>query len=849
MKILNTMTIKNLKLNKKRTIVTIIGIALSVALICAVTTFVASFQSAMVERIKKVDGNYHLIMYNTTEKQCQDLLENDEDIETIAKSQTIGYAKLENSINEYKPYVYIQGFDEKALRNRGLVLKEGSLPRNESEIVIPEHVITNGGQDWEIGDKIKLQIGNRTSAGMTLIQNNPYSPEDNEVIEVEEEKEYTIVGIVERPSFENYSAPGYTLITKLDTINQGKPIDVSVLLKNPKDTYELEKELNEHLIFNTSSVDTNDYLLQFLGTFKSDRTSDFITVIAGVVIAIIMFTSIFVIRNSFNISLTERTKELGILASIGATTKQLRRSVLFESMILALISIPLGIIVGILAIGIVLYIVNVLLNGGGVEIIDNFDLQLVISPIAIGIAIITSFIMIILSAIKPAIRASRISPIEAIRSTNDIKIKSKKIRTSKLTKKLFGIEGEIASKNFKRSKKKYRTTIFSIFLSIVLFLSMESIVTNMFQLSSAQYVKRDYNMYIYSHKENRDDTLEYFNKISEMQGVEDYVIEKSVTVSVSDSYMSKEQLEKYSDSSSIIIYAIGEEAYSKYLKDIGLKYEEANEKAILYDTDINYIYEDGKDGVQRVEFQMTNLKEGDVVSYTENEYDNMTGEVTSNKKGEVEIIKRTDKLPMGDLLKNSDKPILIVSDKYIEKFDYNVTRMSIQAKDTEKLEKEIINLDRANKSNIYNIEAQVKTENNIVLIISIFLYGFIIVISIIGVTNVFNTITTNMALRNREFAILKSIGMTDKQFRKMIRYESLLYGLKALIFGLPVGIAISYWIYTQTSNIYKTSFKIPFGAIGICVIFVFAIIFLTMHYSVKKSKNQNVIDVIRKEIV
>ena len=215
MKILNTMTIKNLKLNKKRTIVTIIGIALSVALICAVTTFVASFQSAMVERIKKVDGNYHLIMYNTTEKQCQDLLENNEDIETIAKSQTIGYAKLENSINEYKPYVYIQGFDEKALRNRGLVLKEGSLPRNESEIVIPEHVITNGGQDWEIGDKIKLQIGNRTSAGMTLIQNNPFSPEDNEVIEVEEEKEYTIVGIVERPSFENYSAPGYTLITKL----------------------------------------------------------------------------------------------------------------------------------------------------------------------------------------------------------------------------------------------------------------------------------------------------------------------------------------------------------------------------------------------------------------------------------------------------------------------------------------------------------------------------------------------------------------------------------------------------------------------------------------------------------
>ena len=848
MKVLNNITIKNLKLNKKRTIVTIIGIALSVALICAVTTFVSSFQSAMVEREKKKNGNYYIYFQNTTEKQIEDLLVQNDKVKSLAKSQEIGYANLKDSANDYKPYVYIESFDEISLKNRGVILKEGSLPRNENEIIIPEHVLTNGGQNWKIGDKITLDIGKRTLDGESLEQNNPYNIEENEKIEIEKTKEYTIVGIMERPSFEEYSAPGYTLITKLDNIDLGKPLDVTILLKNPKETYEVQTELKKHLIFNNSEVITNDSLLQFLGVFKSSRTNEYIIFLASIVIAIIMFTSIFVIRNSFNISLTEKTRELGILASIGATTKQLRKSVLFESIIYALISIPLGIIIGILAIGIVLFIVNNLLTSGGVEIIDNFNLKLVISIIPISIAVLTSFIMIILSAIKPAIRASKISPIDAIRSSNDIKIKSRKLHTSKLTKKLFGIEGEIASKNFKRSKKKYRTTIFSIFLSIVLFLSMQSIVSNVFDVSSTQYVKRDYNMYVSSSKRTNKERLDYFEEITNLNGIENYVLEKSAILDIDKNHITKEHLEIYNTTSSVAIYAIGEKAYNSYLKELGLTYDEANGKAILYDTNINYVYEEGKDGVKRVEYRMTDFNEGDNISYIQKKYDLQTGYEIEVGSGNIEVIKITDKLPMGDLLKTSQYPTLIVSDAMIEKFDYTVGNLYLKANNTEKLQEQISDIDKSNISNIYNIEADVKAQNNIVLVISIFLYGFIIVISIIGITNIFNTITTNMALRNREFAILKSIGMTDKQFKKMIRYESLFYGLKALLFGLPVGILLSYLIYTQTANIYQSGYKIPFISIGICIVFVFAIIFITMRYAIRKSNNQNIIETIRREV-
>ena len=183
----------------------------------------------------------------------------------------------------------------------------------------------------------------------------------------------------------------------------------------------------------------------------------------------------------------------------------------------------------------------------------------------------------------------------------------------------------------------------------------------------------------------------------------------------------------------------------------------------------------------------------------------------------------------------------------MENFEYGIASMAIKAKDPYKVQEEIIEIDKTNKANIYNAEENVRAAKNMNLIVSIFLYGFISVISIIGITNIFNTITTNMALRNREFAILKSIGMTNREFRRMINYESFIYGLKALIFGLPVGILLSYLIYNVTSDVYSTKYRFPIIPVMISVVFVFAIISLTMRYSVKKTRKQNIIETIRKE--
>lgn len=864
MKILNKLTMKNLKLNKKRTIVTIIGISLSVALICAITTFVVSFQNSMIEREIKTNGNYHIRVQNVS-KENEKYLENNAKVEDVQISQEIGYAPLEESQNENKPFAYIESYDEDLLQNGGIIITEGRLPENENEIVIPEHIIQNGKVDWNVGDTIELDIGNRYKDGYVLNQTNPYYTDqdrldrkesgieddlEQETFVVNSKKTYTIVGIMERLNSESYSAPGYTMITKLDKIDDTKNVNMSLVLKDPAETYDFEEYLKKDLKIKEADISDNEQLLYYVGVFKSGRMENFVMIMALIVIAIIVFTSAFVIKNSFSISLTEKTRELGMIASVGATSKQIRKSIFFEGAVLGLISIPLGIVVGVIAIGIVLAIVNGIINSGTTPLIDNFELTLTISWVAIVVAIIFSVLMIIISLIRPSYRASKISPIDAIRESSDIKLKKNKKRKNKeykLTKKLFGIEGVIARKNFRRSKKKYRTTIFSIFLSIVLFISMNAFAESVFGLSSLQYQDSRINLIVYSNYYEQDEAEReaYFDKIKNLDGIKEYAILKNTHayIDTEKSYTQK-AYSQCADMNALVIYAIGDEAYRNYVAELGLNYDEVKDKAILCDTRIFYEYEEGRDGVKRVEDHLFNLNPGDTL-----EYYNVSDENGNlSDKGTIEIATRADKYPLGSLFSDANtNPVIIISDEMMENFDYSLASIDINAEDPYKLQEEIIEIDRMNKDNIYNMEEDVRTAKNMNLIVSIFVYGFIAVITIIGVTNIFNTITTNMALRNREFAILKSIGMTNKEFRKMINYESFIYGLKALLLGLPVGVALSYLIYTVTTDVYTTAYQLPIIPIVISIIFVFAIIVTTMQYAVKKTKNQNIIETIRKE--
>ena len=227
MNLLNRLTIKNLKLNKKRTLVTIIGIMLSVALVTAVATMYSSCIKSLINFETYQKGNFHVAFFEVPLNEVE-TIKNNRGVDNVYLTKDIGYAKLEESKNEYKPYVYVKGFSKEAIEELSVKLVEGRFPENENEILIPTHLKTNGRVVLNVGETITLDVGTRVSDGYELTQDNNFSKEANEEIINTTSKTYKIVGIIERPAsnIESYSAPGYTFITYMNENNMKDKVNV-----------------------------------------------------------------------------------------------------------------------------------------------------------------------------------------------------------------------------------------------------------------------------------------------------------------------------------------------------------------------------------------------------------------------------------------------------------------------------------------------------------------------------------------------------------------------------------------------------------------------------------------------
>jgi len=148
---------------------------------------------------------------------------------------------------------------------------------------------------------------------------------------------------------------------------------------------------------------------------------------------------------------------------------------------------------------------------------------------------------------------------------------------------------------------------------------------------------------------------------------------------------------------------------------------------------------------------------------------------------------------------------------------------------------------------VYNVYQQRQKEEQMILLMSVFTYGFIVLITAISIANIFNSISTSIALRKREFAMLKSVGMTPKQFNKMINYESILYGIQALFYGLPLSILVMHLIHRTFQSSFRYEFFLPWERIGAVIMAVFVIVGSAMLFSGAKVKKENIIDALKQE--
>ena len=887
MKVLNELSVKDLRLNKKRSIVIIIGIILSTALICGVAGLITSFQKTFVETAKNSQGNYHAIFYNVPKDELKYIEEN-RSIEDYYLSEELGYSYLTNGKTstgeEEKPLINIISMNDKFLNNMAINVQEGRLPENDGELAISARINEKFKTNYKVGDTITLNIGELK--GTSENKNANYYDEEqikktdgteqtteNEIVNTTS-KTYKIVGIIERPTttIEPYEADWFTVITKMQTIN--KKANIAVLYTKPNDYVKNTESINQ-MVTAKSGTKENDFnrvngldktyksykykikinkeLLSFQGASLDDDTLRTIYGLGAFIMGIVLVSSVFVIRNGFAISITERLKQYGMLSSIGATKKQIKKSVYFEGFILGIIGIPLGILSGIFAIYILVNVVNYILKD---YVSSGTLLTYGISWTAIVVSIIVSVVTIWLSCRRSAKKASKITPIEAIRSSEDVKLKAKKIKCPKIITKIFKTGGEIAYKNLKRSKKKYRTTVISIIVSVVIFIAISSFIQYGFKMSEAYYTEMNYNYMVFMQENENEDNKEELKKykiledISKLPDVGEYSINKSnvLTMNMDEKHKSelteygKEIKERFYDEENgvrideVNVISLNKEAYERYVSKIGGDYEKYKNGAILIDKNIN-TNNDGK----KIQGNIYTWKKGDII----------TGKIDDTQYN-IEILARTEEIPAGvNILYNPDA-FIIVSEDFINKVGYKTIALYSNSKDAYKLDEEVKKYKQENNITdntiqTFNMEESARAENAVVLVISIFLYGFIGVITLIGITNIFNTITTNMNLRKKEFAMLKSIGMTKKEFNRMIRLESIFYGLKSLIIGIPIGLLLSYGMYNVFRNSMEMEYVLPYKSIVISIVFVVIIIGIIMKYSMSKINKQNVIETIRND--
>ncbi len=893
MKVLNKFTIKNLKLNKSRTIVTIIGIMLSCALIMVVAGMAASAQQTMVNLQINVTGNYDLFVKGANKKIIDNAQAN-RNVKDIYIKQNLGCAYLPQAKFDTKPYINVVAFNEKSFTDCfNVTLKEGRLPQNGNELVLSQSVIENSKADYKIGDTVALDLGKRVydSGAEIPLDDTDYFNDTNgtEKLVDTHKKTYTVVGVFNKVSSSYFAADSFSASSSAFTLSE-ENADINDLFISFTSDGEKDYITTSGEILNLTGDDfeslKNDFevylenghfdeaginkdLLRYKCFALSDEYMRMLLSLAVIIIVIIAISSIFVIRNSFAISITEKTKLYGMLASIGATSKQIRHNVLFEGFVLGIIGIPAGILLGVGVIALLVVILNALLG----SMLNGISFAFALPWWVAVISAVMSAVIILFSTLSSAFRASRIAPITAIRGNNDIKInknKRKSYKAPKFIKKLFGVGGEIAYKNLKRSKKKYRTTVISIIITVAMFISISTFIEYGLKIAGDHFKDISYNITVHANdKLSYDEYENVYKRIiadtdinSSIKACENYY---GNIVGLTDYYTEDAKAAELSGGDLAYVFGVDNKSFKEYVTALGYNYDDVKDKALITN-DFKY-YNSDNILIKGKEFDLpmntvVKLYPNGTPSYTEDD-------IKEIQKTDPDFVYNPDDYKSVDLVIydtiNKEVPgsivssimstlnegSVLVSEDYFKKLfaednDHTTGVIVIDSADPVNTVEYINNLDIENLD-VFNINEQKEQMNAIVLIIAIFAYGFIIVISLIGITNVFNTINTNMRLRSKEFAMLKSIGMTKKEFNRMIRLESLFYGLKSLLIGVPLGLLGGYAIFKATGNTIMLDYSFPTMAVLISIVFVFFVVWLIMKISISKVNKQNIIETIRND--
>lgn len=955
MNILHHVTQRLLRKNPTRTWVTIIGITLSMALFVAVLEGAYSGLMFMLNIEGNTDGYYQGYYYGLDEAAAE-AARKQSAVKTSASWQLVGYAALDQVdpdaqplIAQYeRPLMVVDALGENEDGNLSIRLVAGRMPENDTELILPsdwfsEAELTRAeimeNAEAAVGSTVTFALGQRAADnGETLTEADSYRYADGmnggEHVENAVERTYTVVGVYR--DFDRYIEQSRDWYRALTVGHGTGEYRVFFTLRLPF----LYRQIMAKQTVSKNYI-THSSLLRYYGVTDNALLIALYGV-ASVLVGLVALGSISLIYNSFSISVSERTRQFGILKSVGATKKQIRAMVRYEAFLLAGVGIVLGMLLGLVGIGVTLWgispSISRMMTSESVE--TNVRMQLVVSPLMLVLSAVVCLITTLISARIPADRAVRLSPIDAIRQSADVRIAPREVKTSRLTQKLFGFEGMMASKSFRRSRKSYRATVLSLFISIVLFISASSMTAYMRDsvnqvlgnTTSADVIV----LYSATDGEDLDALLDRLLLADSVTGGNfSLAWSESQTVRTKDltsEYIALSGIEPgaETDTNLMTIAFVDDDAFGAIAGESGF-----DPKAFYSDEPVGLIVNestrsfriDGKTKYQTVSLFDQKAFPVKITARIERERD--WGEVLvlqpdgilpnialselgvgENEIGlypmeELNRLNQPDKngnsilgnalfaydqtgtfdvsifdpdlleiVPASELYTERELTVIgackadrlslpgsqavlypysrmteLVGEEIAKRFRSIVTFAfcsSDHAKTTEALHA-IAEENRLRAFNVQDLAESFEMERLLVTIINVFAYGFIILISLIAAANVFNTISTSIILRRREFAMLKSIGLGERGFRRMLNYECIIYGLKGLLWGLPAAALVTYLIYTIMSDAVEQSFYIPWHSVVIAVGSVFAVVFATMLYASSKIRKDNPIDALKNE--
>ena len=922
MSAMQKLTLLNLKRNRVRTVVTIIGIILSTALMTVVTGVVSSGRQTLIDTAINQNGDWTIGLTGAFDENSAHDLSQHRSVQAVYAQTPVGTAKFDSK-SAYKPFVKLIGMSENSFEScHRCTLAEGRYPKTADEILLTPQFVKYANKTYHTGDKITLDVGGRWAKNSVDKNNLPkyhsiewfqaylgehqnYEPE-NEAFITEFTKTYTVSGILQTAEgdLESDSAANaiklFTGVTYDKTQRSAAYADAANLQLRLYDDKEAdyvqvlseltglseeetraylngdlgtEDEMNATLEklsqnrFSINEFSTNYSLLRYRAFAVSEQTMNVLTGIAVVVMTIIILSSVFIIRNSFAISITEKTRLYGMLSSVGATPRQIRRNVLFEGFLLGAVGIPLGVGLGVGVTALLTVICNALLQEG----LNGNRIAFCISWSGAAIAVVLSALTIFFSTIFTAIRASKIAPVDAIRGNKDVKTGRKKAyKTPRLIEKLFGVGGSIAYKNLKRSRKKYRATVVSIVASVALFLSVFSLVGYTFSYAGDYTQTSEYNMVIHTAGSDSvyKDAAQLADTVKRLDNIERMTVRYQsygAELRLNKADIPEDMLQpgvqtvlyggagewidrKHVTCQTSQLIALDDDSYKEICAACGVDVEAAKDKALINNT--NDLLTDGTSANKSGK-----LLKNPVGTKAELRYSIPVNETDSKEYafpltiiGDLSAAEGVNNISETGIF---NPGTILVSREWMEKnlpADlYAIDAEAfVKSSDSDQTEQDISDL-LGGAVMVSNFDLQARMMNAVTLVVQIFVYGFILVISLIGMTNIFNTISTNMRLRAREFASLRSIGMTKREFDRMIRLESVFYSVKSLLIGIPLGLLGGWVIKLMYSQYREIPYQFPWQAILISVVAVGLAVWVIMRYSIAKVRRQNIIETIRNE--